>query len=108
MQDMYTRLLSANLDFDTELRDVFCPEPDECRDLEYFTLTVFFFVFVERCFSCLAWVHRTLHVAGSFLQRTHVFLFTVCCLPGSRGNSRVLGIVAVWSTAGGHLLNTWL
>ena len=34
--------------------------------LEYFTLTVFSFVFVERCFSCLAWVHRALHVGGSF------------------------------------------
>ena len=34
--------------------------------LEYFTLTVFSFVFVERCFSCLAWVHQTLHVGGSF------------------------------------------
>ena len=46
--------------------------------LEYFTLTVFFFVFVESCFSCLAWVHRTLHVVGSFLTRTHVFLVTRC------------------------------
>ena len=27
------------------------------------------------------------------------FLVTVCCSPGSHGNSRVLGIVAVWSTA---------
>ena len=34
--------------------------------LEYFTLTVFSFVFVERCFSCLAWVHQTSHVGGSF------------------------------------------
>ena len=34
--------------------------------LEYFTLTVFSFVFVERCFLCLAWVHRTLHEGGSF------------------------------------------
>ena len=33
--------------------------------LEYFTLTLFFFVFEEHCFSCLAWVHRTLHVVGS-------------------------------------------
>ena len=31
------------------------------------------FVFVERCFSCLAWVHQTLQVGGSFLTRTHVF-----------------------------------
>ena len=41
--------------------------------LGYFTLTVFSFVFVERCFSCLAWVHQTLQVGGSFLTRTHVF-----------------------------------
>ena len=42
---------------------------------EYFTLTVFFFVFVERCFSCLAWVHRTLHVGGSF-RREHTFFWS--------------------------------
>ena len=72
MQDMYTRLLSANLDFDSDLQHVFWWEPDECRDSRVFTLTVFSFVFVERCFSCLAWVHRTLHVGGSFLTRTHV------------------------------------
>ena len=44
-------------------------------------MDVFSFVFVERCFSCLAWVHQTLHVGGSFLTRTHVFLVTVCCSP---------------------------
>ena len=31
MQDMYTRLLSANLDFDSERQHVFCWELDECR-----------------------------------------------------------------------------
>ena len=76
--------------------------------LEYFTLTVFFSVFVERCFSCLAWVHRTLHVVGSFDENTRFFsghgmLFSWiprklsspwyrCCLVDS----------------GGHLLNTCL
>ena len=30
VQDIYTRLLSANLDFDSELQHVFCWEPDEC------------------------------------------------------------------------------
>ena len=30
VQDMHTRLLSANLDFDSELQHVFCWEPDEC------------------------------------------------------------------------------
>ena len=43
--------------------------------------------------------HQTLHVGGSFLTRTHVFLVKVCCSPGSHEVSRVLGIVAVWSTA---------
>ena len=36
MQDMYTRLLSANLDFDSELQHVFWWEPDECRDSRVF------------------------------------------------------------------------
>ena len=31
MQDMNTRLLSTDLDFDSELQHVFCWEPDECR-----------------------------------------------------------------------------
>ena len=38
--------------------------------LEYFTLTVFFSVFVERCFSCLACVRRTSDVVGSFDENT--------------------------------------
>ena len=63
---MYTRLLSANLDFDSELQHVFWGNLTNVATLEYFTLTVFSFVFVERCFSCLAWVHRTLHVGVSF------------------------------------------
>ena len=36
VQDMYTRLLSANLDFDSELQTVFCWAPDECRDSRVF------------------------------------------------------------------------
>ena len=36
VQDMYTRLFSANLDFDSELQHVFCWEPDECRDSRVF------------------------------------------------------------------------
>ena len=36
VQDMYTRLLSANLDFDCELQHVFCWAPDECRDAGVF------------------------------------------------------------------------
>ena len=36
MQYMYTRLFSANLDFDSELQHVFCWAPDECRDSRVF------------------------------------------------------------------------
>ena len=36
MQDTYTRLLSANLDFDSELQHVFWWELDECRDSRVF------------------------------------------------------------------------
>ena len=61
-----TRLFLANLDIDSELQHVFWWELTNVATLEYFTLTVFSFVFVERCFSCLAWVHRTLHVDDSF------------------------------------------
>ena len=32
VQDMYTRLSSGNLDFDSELQHVFWLEPDECRN----------------------------------------------------------------------------
>ena len=32
MQDMNTRLLSANLDFDSRLQHVSCCVPDECPD----------------------------------------------------------------------------
>ena len=38
-------------------------------------MTLFSFVFVERCFSCLVWVHRTLHVGGSFC-REHTFFWS--------------------------------
>ena len=37
VQDMYTRLLSASLDFDSELQHVFWWEPDECRDSRVFS-----------------------------------------------------------------------
>ena len=36
---------------------------------------MFSFVFVERCFSCLAWEHQTLHVGGSFC-REHTFFWS--------------------------------
>ena len=98
--DMYTRLSYQQISILTlNFNTSFVGNLTNVASLEYFTLTVFSFVFVERCFSCLAWVHRTLHVGGSFWTRTHVFLVTTCCSPGSREDSRVLGIVAVWSTA---------
>ena len=54
-------------------------------------------VFLRLCFvSGLGASNVTL--GWQFLTRTHVFLVTVRCSPGSRGDSRVLGIVAVWST----------
>ena len=36
VQDMYTRLLSANLDFDSELQLICCLALDECRDFRVF------------------------------------------------------------------------
>ena len=50
-------------------------------------------------FSRLAWVYRTLHVVVSFDENTRFFLGHGMFSSGPRGNSRVLGIVAVWSTA---------
>ena len=93
MQDMYTRLLSANLDFDSELQHVFCWEPDECRDSRVFHS--------DRVFPSSLFLVSGLGASNvtQFLTRTHVFLVTVYCSPGSREDSRVLGIVAVWSTA---------
>ena len=43
-----------------------------------------------------------------FCDENTRFLVTVCCSHGSGEDSRVLGIVAVWSTAVDILLNTWL
>ena len=99
VQDMYTRFLSANLDFDSELQHVFFfGHLASVATLEYFTLTVFFSVFVERCsrvwFGC---IERYTWLA--VLTRTHVFPGHGMYSSGPRGNSRVLGIVAVWSTA---------
>ena len=89
VQDMYTRFLSANLDFDSELQHVFWWEPDECFPSSLLNA-------VSRvwlgCIERYTWV-------AVFDENTHVFLVTVCCSPGSREDSRVLGIVVVWSTA---------
>ena len=46
VQDMYTRLLSANLDFDPELQHVFCWAPGESRDSRVFHVDC---VFLRLC-----------------------------------------------------------
>ena len=79
VQDMYTRLLSANLDFDSELQHVSCWEPYECGDSRV--------SHVDRVFLRLCWTLFLVSVLGTsnvargwqFLTRTHVFLDTVCC-----------------------------
>ena len=58
----YQQISILTLNFNTS----FAGNLTNFATLEYFTLIVFSIVFVERCFSCLAWVHRTLHVGGSF------------------------------------------
>ena len=58
----YQQISILTLNFNTSFGGILT----NVATLEYFTLTVFCIVFVERCFSCLAWVHRTLHVDGSF------------------------------------------
>ena len=56
MQDMNTRLLSANHDFDSRLQHVSCCVPDECvPTLENFALILFFSVLVGTSFSRLVW-----------------------------------------------------
>ena len=62
--------LNFNMSFGGNLTNV--------ATLEYFTLTVFFSVFVERCSRVWLWVHRTLHVVGSFDENARFFLVTVC------------------------------
>ena len=99
VQDMYTRLLSANLDFDSELQHVFCWEPDECRDSRVFHVDRVFLRLCSMLFLVSGLGASNVTRGWQFLTRTHVFLVTVCCSPGSLEDSRVLGIVAVWSTA---------
>ena len=68
--------------------------------LEYFTLTVFFFVFVERCIECYTWVavfDENTRFSGhgmlfSWIPRRLSCPWYCCCLVDSAG----------------HLLNTWL
>ena len=55
----------------------------------------------------LVWVHQTVYTwVAVFDENTRFFWSRYVVLLESREDSRVLGIVAVWSTAGGHLLNT--
>ena len=90
----YQRISILTLNFNTS----FVGHLANVATLEYFTLTVFFSVFVGRCsrvwFGC---VERYTWLA--VLTRTHVFPGHGMCSSGPRGNSRILGIVAVWSTA---------
>ena len=99
VQDMYTRLFSANLDFDSELQHVFCWEPDECRVSRVFHVDRVFLRLCRTLFLVSGLGASNVTRGWQFLTRTHVFLVTVCCSSGSREDSRVLGIVAVWSTA---------
>ena len=89
----YQRISILTLNFNTS----FVEHLANAATLEYFTLTVFFSVFVERCsrvwFGC---IERYTWLA--VLTRTHVLPGYGMFSSGSRGNSRVLG-VAVWSTA---------
>ena len=72
VQDVYTRLLSTNLDFDSELQHVFCWAPDECPDSRVFHVDRVFSVFEERCSRVwLGCVERYTWLA--VLTRTHVF-----------------------------------
>ena len=48
MQDMYTRLLSASLDFDSEPQHVFCWAPDECGNSRVFHVDR---VFLRLCYT---------------------------------------------------------
>ena len=99
VQDMYTRLSSANLDILTlNFNTSFVGHLANVATLEYFTLTVFFSFCVERCsrvwFGC---IERYTWLA--VFTRTHVFPGHGMFSSGPCGNSRVLGIIAVWSTA---------
>ena len=107
VQDMYTRLLPANLDFDSELQHVFCWAPGECRDSRVFYFDRVFSVFIERCprvrFGCIechTWV-------GSFDEYTRfswsrcVFFRILLRLSCPRYRCCLVD-------SGGNLLNTWL
>ena len=104
---MYTRLLSANLDFDSELQHVFCWEPDECRDSRVFHVDRVFLRLLNAvsrvwlgCIERYTWVSvfdENTRFSGhgmlfSWIPRRLSCPGYCCCLIDS----------------GGHLLNTWL
>ena len=108
VQDMYTRLLSANLDFDSELQHVFWWAPDECRDSRVFHVDRVFpssllnavsrvwLGFIER-YTWVAVFDENTRFSGhgmlfSWIPRRLSCPWYCCCLVDS----------------GGHLLNTWL
>ena len=66
--------------------------------LENSALILFFSVLVDASFSRLTWVRRTFHVVDSFDKNTR-FQGHGAYSSGSSGNSCVLGVSAVWSTA---------
>ena len=75
---MYTRLLSANLDFDSELQHVFSWALDECRDSRVFH--------VDRVFPpsllnavLVSGLGASNVTRGSFFDENTRFLVTVCC-----------------------------
>ena len=108
VQDMYTRLLSANLDFDSDFNTSFVGNLTNVATLEYFTLTVLFpsslLNAVSRAwFGCIEqnmWVavfDENTRFSGhgmlfSWIPRRRSCPWYCCCLVDS----------------GGHLLNTWL
>ena len=108
MQDMYSRLLSANLDFDSELQHVFCWEPDECRDSRVFHVDRVFLRLCRTLFLVSGLGASNVTRGWQFFDENTLFsghgmLFSwiprrlscpryYCCLVNS----------------GGHLLNTWL
>ena len=91
----FRRISILTVDFNTSLVVYLTNVPT----LENFALILFTLCLVGTSFSRLCLGATNVSRGWQFLTRTHVFLVTVCCSPGSRGNSRVLGVVAVWSTA---------
>ena len=95
VQDMYARLLSANLDFDPELQHVFCWAPGECRDSRVFHVDRVFSPSLLNVVLASGLGVSNVTRGWQFLTRTHVFQGHGMFSSGSCGNTRVLGISAV-------------